>query len=145
MISSISNKSVSLIVRTLTGTTTQIQVELGVRKMKGYTTPLIFWRYPWCKCYHCRRWTQWQKFKSWTRLITFHITLILSERVRIQLSSLQVWVNRIECFFFFWFWYGNQWRNKENSHFKPVKPRLKLTACRILIVWKCWVNTWCIQ
>ena len=33
------------------------------------------------------------KFKSWTKLITFHIALISLEKVWIQLFSLQLWVN----------------------------------------------------
>ena len=33
------------------------------------------------------------EFKSWTRLIAFHIALITLEKVWIQLFSLQLWVN----------------------------------------------------
>ena len=33
------------------------------------------------------------KFKSWTRLIAFHIALIPLGKVRVQLFSLQLWVN----------------------------------------------------
>ena len=40
-----------------------------------------------------RKWTQWDKFKSWTRLIAFHIALIPLGKVWIQLFSLQLWVN----------------------------------------------------
>ena len=38
--------------------------------------------------YHRRKWTRWQEFKSWTRLIAFHIALIPLEKVWIQLFSL---------------------------------------------------------
>ena len=31
---------------------------------------------PWCNSYCCRKWTPWHGFKSWTRLIAFHIALI---------------------------------------------------------------------
>ena len=31
------------------------------------------WRYPWCSRYRRRKWTRWHEFKSWTRLIAFHI------------------------------------------------------------------------
>ena len=50
-------------------------------------------RYPWCNGYRRRKWTQWHKFKSWTRLIAFHIALIPLEKEWIQLFSLQLWVN----------------------------------------------------
>ena len=40
------------------------------------------------------------EFKSWTRLIAFHIALIPLGKVWIQLFSLQLWVNsRTECLF----------------------------------------------
>ena len=38
-------------------------------------------------------WTQRHEFKSWTRMIAFHIALILLGKVWIQLFSLQLWVN----------------------------------------------------
>ena len=50
-------------------------------------------RCPWCNGYHHRKWTQWHEFQSWTRLITFHITLIPLGKVWIQLFSLQLWVD----------------------------------------------------
>ena len=50
-------------------------------------------RCPWCNGYHCRKWTRQHEFKSWTRLIAFHIALIPLGKVWIQLFSLQVWVN----------------------------------------------------
>ena len=36
----------------------------------------LFGKFPWCNGYHCRKWTWRHKFKSWTRLIAFHIALI---------------------------------------------------------------------
>ena len=39
------------------------------------------------------KWTRRHEFKSWTRLIAFHIALILLGKVWIQLFSLQLWVN----------------------------------------------------
>ena len=53
----------------------------------------MHWRCPCCNCYHRRKWTRWHEFKSWTRLITFHIALIPLGKVWIQLFSLQLWVN----------------------------------------------------
>ena len=38
------------------------------------------WRCPWCHGYRHRKWTQGHEFKSWTRLIAFHIALIPWER-----------------------------------------------------------------
>ena len=50
-------------------------------------------RCPWCNGYRRRKWTRWHEFKSWTRLIAFHIALIPLGKVWIQLFSLQIWVN----------------------------------------------------
>ena len=36
----------------------------------------IIWKYPWCNGYRRRKWTRRHEFKSWTRLIAFHIALI---------------------------------------------------------------------
>ena len=47
----------------------------------------------WCNGYCHRKWTWWHKFKSWTRLIAFHVALIPLGKVGIQLFSLQLWVN----------------------------------------------------
>ena len=66
----------------------------------------LFCRCPWCNGYRRRKWTRRKEFKSWTRLIAFHIGLISLGKVWIQLLSLQLWVNsRID-----WFlqpWWGN--------------------------------------
>ena len=48
---------------------------------------------PWCSRYRRRKWTRRHEFKSWTRLIAFHIALIPLGKVWIQLFSLQLWVN----------------------------------------------------
>ena len=50
-------------------------------------------RCPWCNGYRRRKLTRHYEFKSWTRLIAFHITLIPLGKVWIQLFSLQLWVN----------------------------------------------------
>ena len=54
---------------------------------------LVFRRCTWCNGYRRRKWTRRNEFKSWTRLIAFHIVLIPSGKVWIQLFSLQLWVN----------------------------------------------------
>ena len=52
------------------------------------------WRMcPWCNGYRRRKWTRRREFKSWTRLIAFHMALILLGKVWIQLFSLHLWVN----------------------------------------------------
>ena len=43
------------------------------------------WRCPWCNGYRRRKWTRQHEFKSWTRLIAFHIALIPLGKVWIQL------------------------------------------------------------
>ena len=48
---------------------------------------------PWCNGYRPRKWTRQHEFKSWTKLIAFHIALIPLRKVWIQLFSLQLWVN----------------------------------------------------
>ena len=46
-----------------------------------------------CNGYCRTKWTRRLEFKSWTRLIAFHIALIHLGKVWIQLCSLQLWVN----------------------------------------------------
>ena len=46
-------------------------------EMKQYLTITDLW----CNGYHRRKWTQRHKFKSWTRLIAFHIALIPLRKV----------------------------------------------------------------
>ena len=50
------------------------------------------WVWLWCNGYRMN-WTRRHEFKSWTRLIAFHIALIPLGKVWIQLFSLQLWVN----------------------------------------------------
>ena len=54
---------------------------------------LQFRRCPWCNCYRRWKWTRRPEFKSWMRLIAFHIALIPLGKVWIQLFSQQLWVN----------------------------------------------------
>ena len=56
--------------------------------------PLLLWSCSWCKGYRRRKWTRQHEFKTWTRLIAFHIALIPLGKVWIRLFSLQLWVNR---------------------------------------------------
>ena len=53
----------------------------------------INWRCLWCNGYCLWKWTRRYEFKSWTRLIAFHIALIPLGKVWIQLFSPQLWVN----------------------------------------------------
>ena len=48
------------------------------------------WWCPWCNGYGRRKWTRRYEFKSWTRLIAFHMALIPLGKVWIQLFSLQL-------------------------------------------------------
>ena len=86
----------------------------------------IFRRCPWCNGYHRRKWTRWHEFKSWTRLIAFHITLINPwKKEWIQLFSFPLWVNsRADWFLSL----GEATRLGEGNHsqFKPVKLSLKI-------------------
>ena len=67
-------------------------------------------RCPWCNCYRRRKWTRRLEFKSWTRLIAFHIALIPLGNVWIQLFSLQLWVNRrTDWFLQPWWGEGKLW------------------------------------
>ena len=47
-----------------------------------------------------RKWTWRHDFKSWTRLIAFHIALIPLGKIWIQLFSLHLWVNSRADWFF---------------------------------------------
>ena len=62
--------------------------------IKWHHKTLKRWMCSWCNGYRRRKWTRWQEFKSWSRLIAFHIALIPLGKVWIQLFSLQLWVNR---------------------------------------------------
>ena len=61
---------------------------------------------PWCSGYRRWKWTRRHEFKSWTRLIAFHIALIPLGKVWIQLLSLQLWVNS-RADWFLQPWWGN--------------------------------------
>ena len=50
-------------------------------------------RCPWCNGYRRRKWTRRLEFKSWMRLIAFHIALIPLGKAWIQLFSFPLWVN----------------------------------------------------
>ena len=45
----------------------------------------FLWRCLWCNGYYRRKWTRRHEFKSWTRLIAYHIALIPLGKVWIQL------------------------------------------------------------
>ena len=83
----------------------------------------------WCNGYCRRKWTRWHEFKSWPRLIAFHIALIPLGKVWIQLFPLQLWVNsRADCSSAL---VRQLVQEEENSEFKPVKLRLKNWPCVI--------------
>ena len=65
----------------------------NIRHVFYFWLSLGLWRCAWCNGYRRRKWTRWHEFKSWTRLIAFHIALIPLGKVWIQLFSLQLWVN----------------------------------------------------
>ena len=46
----------------------------------------VKWRCLWCNCYRRRKWTRRHEFKSWTRVIAFHIALIPLGKVWLQFS-----------------------------------------------------------
>ena len=48
-----------------------------IRSIDVRNTIVTPWRCPRCNCYRRRKWTRRPEFKSWTRLIAFHIALIL--------------------------------------------------------------------
>ena len=79
--------------------------------------PHICWKCPWCNGYRRRKWTRRHEFKSWTRLIAFHIALIPLGKVWIQLFSLQQWVNsRTEWVLQPWWGKLSRRRNTLNSN-----------------------------
>ena len=75
----------------------------------------------WCNGYRRRKWTRRHEFKSWTRLIAFHIALIPLGKVWIQLFSLELWVNSRTD------WVLQPWLDNKSrkTEFKPVKLHLK--------------------
>ena len=78
-------------------------IHYSINKPKNTYPPYIkqlVRRCPWCNGYRRRKCTRRHEFKSWTKLIAFHIALIPLGKVWIQVFSLQIWVNsRTDCFF----------------------------------------------
>ena len=72
-------------------------------------------------------WNQ-HNFKSCTKLISFHIALILFTKVWIQLSSLQLSVNNVGSLALI----KQPVKEKENPEIKLIILRLKMTLCHIL-------------
>ena len=71
-----------------------IIVDLGIVDVfRGIIIIIIIRRCLWCNGYRCRKWTQRCEFKSWTRMIAFHIALIPLGKVWFQFFSHQLWVN----------------------------------------------------
>ena len=64
-----------------------------LRILEKLSNVKFVWRCRWCNGYRRRKWTRRHEFKSWTKLIAFHIALIPLGKVWIQLFSLQLWVN----------------------------------------------------
>ena len=54
----------------------KVKVDTSVKKLTWSIIMIPIWRCPWCKVYRRRKWTPGYEFKSWTRLIAFHIELI---------------------------------------------------------------------
>ena len=65
----------------------QVMMENNPSKLIRSITTNILWRCPWCNGYRRRKWTRRHEFKTWTRLIAFHIALIPLGKVWIQLFS----------------------------------------------------------
>ncbi len=85
-------------------------------KFQWKTISLLIWRCPWCN--GNRRWisTRRHEFKSWTRLIAFHIAL-----VPLKLTRKKERTNQGIC--------GlphQKRKEKKNSVFKPIKLHLKI-------------------
>ena len=63
----------------------RIVVQLPISHLNNHHSKT---RCPWCNGYRRRKWIRRHEFKSWTRLIAFHIALIPLGKVWIQLISL---------------------------------------------------------
>ena len=75
-------------------------VIFGWKNIYIYKYHNILRRCLWCNGNRRTKRTRRHEFKSWPRLIAFHIALIPLEKVGIQLFSLQLGVNsRTDCFF----------------------------------------------
>ena len=73
------------------------------------------------------------KFKSWKWLFTFHIALILSGKVWIQLFSLQLWESS-RADWVLLPWLSNQSRRMKTLNSNLLNYALKLTLCHILLM-----------
>ena len=54
-------------------------VDASIQRLEGGGARGVMvneWRCPWCNGYRRRKWIRRHEFKSWTRLIAFHIVLI---------------------------------------------------------------------
>ena len=71
---------------------TRVREKLWKIRMENIHT-IALRRWPWCNGYRRMKWSLRHEFKSWTRLIAFHIALIPLGKVWIRLFSLQLWVN----------------------------------------------------
>ena len=69
-------------------------------KVKKLINRSYFWKCLWCNGYRHRKWIRRHKFKSWTRLIAFHIALIPLGKAWIQVFSFRLWVNSWADWFF---------------------------------------------
>ena len=56
---------------------TKAQIDYVLINKKWNNSALNWWKCPWCNGYRRRKWTRRHEFKFWTRLIVFHIALIL--------------------------------------------------------------------
>ena len=79
---------------------------------------------PWCIGYRYWKWTRWYEFKSWARLIAFHIVLILLGNVWIPSFSFQLYVNS-KTDWVLLSWFSNQSRGRK-TEFKPVQKSFKI-------------------
>ena len=74
----------------------------------------------WCNGYRRRKWTRRHEFKTWTRLVHFHIALISLGKVWIQLLSLQLWVNS-RADYILQPWWGNYSRRRKTLNSNLLK------------------------
>ena len=85
-------------------------IKLHLVRLQFWSTPSLSLlpgrRCPWCNGYRRRKWTRRHEFKSWPRLIAFHIALMPLGKVWIQLFSLQLWVNS-KVDWVLQLWWGN--------------------------------------
>ena len=99
------------------------------------------WRCPWCNGYRRRKWTRRHEFKSWTRLIAFHIALIPLGKVWIHVFSLQLWVNSRTDWFLQPLW-SNGYRRRKWTRPHKFKSWTRLIAFHIALIplGKVWIH-----